>query len=561
MEREGQKTEARPQPGTGQILLGLGAEPLGPPPQEHLADLYRLSDPALSAGDLDHLLNELLLRVREIMGVDTAAILLIDDDRNSLVARAAKGLEEEVERRVRIPVGGGFAGRVAKLRAPIFIPEVEQAEILNPILRHKGVRSLLGVPLIVEGEAVGVLHVGTLAPRRFDERDAALLQMAASRAAPSIDRARLYDALEREHLVAVGLQRSLLPEHLPETSGITVAGRYLPARDEVGGDWYDVIELDRGSMGIAIGDVVGHGVRAAAMMGQLRTALRAYAIDGNAPAAVLQRVDRLLQTIRGRGMATAAYGTFGLESGELRLANAGHPPPLIVAPDGEPRFVEVAPGPPLGTVAYPTFRETVVTLGPEEIVLLYTDGLIEVRGESLQAGLDRLLECARGASSADGLCDHVIRELAHWAASADDIAVVALQNAAIPDEISMRFRADPVVLAEVRRVLRRWLHRLGAGQDDVAAITLACGEACANAIEHAYSPAHASFRLEAREEDGLVSLSVRDSGQWRDPRGAHRGRGLAIIESAMDGFEVVPSPSGTEVRMSRRLKPDPGEPE
>jgi anti-sigma regulatory factor (Ser/Thr protein kinase) len=401
---------------------------------------------------------------------------------------------------------------------------------------------------------IGVLHVGTLTPRTFTNEDAALLQLAAGRAAPAIERARLFGALEREHRVAVALQRSLLPERLPDVTGVSIGARYLPARDEVGGDWYDVIELDRGCLAIAIGDVVGHGVRAAALMGQLRTALRAYSVEGRSPAAVLEQVDRLLQMTRGRGMATVGYGVFDPPSGELVLASAGHPPPLIVPTDGgEPRFVDVAPGPPLGTVPHPSFRETTVTLGVDEIVLLYTDGLVEVRGESLTVGLERLNAAARGASSADGLCGQVTRALVSPAGSTDDIAVVALQSPPLPATFQMRFPADPGTLAQIRRILRRWLGQLGAERDDIGAVTLACCEACANAIEHAYSPGSASFEIEARAEDGVVELAVRDSGKWRAPRGGHGGRGLTILEGSMDEVEVRPGPNGTEVRMRRRL--------
>ena len=233
---------------------------------------------------------------------------------------------------MRIPVGGGFAGRIAAERVPIFIADVNHADVLNPILREKGVRSLLGAPLIVEGRVIGVMHVGTLQPRQFTDDDAALLQLAAGRAAPAIERARLFDALDQEHRSAVALQRSLLPERLPDVAGLDVAARYLPSIDEVGGDWYDVIELPGGFVGLAIGDVAGHGVRAAALMGQLRTGLRAYALEGQPPGETLKRLDRLLQSIRGRGMATAAYALFSLETGSLRIASAGHPPPVLVLP-------------------------------------------------------------------------------------------------------------------------------------------------------------------------------------------------------------------------------------
>jgi anti-sigma regulatory factor (Ser/Thr protein kinase)/GAF domain-containing protein len=541
-------------PGRGLVFRGISGEGPAGPPADQLADFYRLGDPSLSDLDLEELLDELLLRVRQILSVDTVAILLVDDERKFLHARAAKGLEEEVERGVRIPIGKGFAGRIAAERQPIYIPDVRNADVLNPILREKGVHSLLGVPLIVEGEAIGVLHVGTLTPRDFTNDDAALLQLAAARVAPSIERARLFHALEQEHRVALGLQRSLLPERLPEISDVTVGARYLPSRDEVGGDWYDVIELDRGRVGIAIGDVAGHGVRAAALMGQLRTGLRAYALDGREPGDVLGGVNHLLQTIRARGMATAAYGVFDLHTSELRIGNAGHLPPLIVPASGEPRFLEVEPAPPLGTLPNANFSEMTTQLAPEETVLLYTDGLVEVRGESLEQGLERLAVSARGALSADALCQQVIHALVPRAGAEDDVAVVALQNAPIPSEIAMRLPADPNVLTQVRRVLRRWLHQFGVDREDAAAITLACGEACANAIEHAYSPTTAVFELEARLDEDVVTVAVRDSGQWRLPRGKHRGRGLRIIESSMDEIDVHPSRNGTEVLMRRRLR-------
>jgi GAF domain-containing protein/anti-sigma regulatory factor (Ser/Thr protein kinase) len=541
-------------PGKGLVFLGTAAEPSAGAGPEELGRFYRLSDPGLSDLPLGALLRELLVRIEDLLGVNTVAILLIDEERQSLVARAARGLEEEVERGVRIPIGKGFAGRIAAERAPIYIADANHADILNPILREKGVRSLLGVPLIVEGEVIGVLHVGSLEPREFTNEDAGVLQLAAARIAPAIERARLFDALEHEHKLAVALQRSLLPERLPEIVGVAVAGRYLAARDEVGGDWYDIIELAQGRVGIAIGDVAGHGVRAAALMGQLRTALRAYALEEHEPAGVLERLDRLLQTIRERGMATTLYGVFDSETSVLRFASAGHPPPAIVPTSGEPRFLEVEPSPPLGTLPNCSYAEAEATVAGGEIVLFYTDGLVEVRGEALGDGLARLLAAVRGAGSAEFACQQVTDALVPPGGGADDIAVVAFQNAPIPAELKLRFPADPTVLARIRQTLRRWLHEVGAESDESGAIVLACGEACANAIEHAYSPVPASFELEASSSHGLVELAVRDAGRWRAPRGENRGRGLAIIEATMDQLDVRQTANGTEVVMRRRLK-------
>src|SRR5439155_8096743 len=365
--------------GEGQVFLGTGSVAPDTTRPEQVSRIYRLNDPALSEMELEPLLNELLGRIKEILSVDTVAILLLDDKGEELVARAARGLEEEVERGFHIPIGSGYAGRIAAERAPIFIADVDHADVVNPILRQKGIRSLLGVPLIVEADLLGVLHVGTLKPRTFTNEDAAVLQLAANRVAPAIERSRLFQALAREHRAGVMLQRSLLPDRLPELVGLPVAARYFPARDEVGGDWYDVMELPRGKIGVAIGDVVGHGIGAAALMGQLRTALRAYAIDGYEPAGVLERLNRLVESIRGRGMATAGYATFDKEQGTLRFALAGHPPPAIAAPGGEARLLETSPGAPLGALSYSRYVERETTLADGEILILYTDGLVELR--------------------------------------------------------------------------------------------------------------------------------------------------------------------------------------
>jgi anti-sigma regulatory factor (Ser/Thr protein kinase) len=455
---------------------------------------------------------------------------------------------------VRIPVGGGFAGRIAAGRRPIYIADVDHAEILNPILRMKGVRSLLGVPLLIEGTILGVLHVGTVTPREFTNTDAALLQLAASQAAPAIDRARLFDALDREHRSAVALQRSLLPDRLPDLVGIDTAARYLPARDEVGGDWYDVIDLPGGHVGLAIGDVAGHGLRAASLMGQLRAGLRAYALDGHSPGETLKRLDRMLQTISGRGMATAGYAILDPATGALRYASAGHPPPVIVRGGGEAQLMEVTAAPPLGSLPFSTFHDVQDQLGPDDTIVLYTDGLIERRHEPLTAGLERLRALASAAASAEQLCRRLIEQLVPAGGAEDDIAVVALRVVPVEAVLRVRFAADPQVLSQMRRMLGRWLQEHGTEADEVAAITLACGEACANAIEHAYAPGVAYFELEALDADGVVTITVRDTGRWRAPRGTNRGHGLKIISAAVDELDLHTTDAGTEVVMRRRLR-------
>jgi anti-sigma regulatory factor (Ser/Thr protein kinase)/putative methionine-R-sulfoxide reductase with GAF domain len=535
------------------VFLGIGDQPFVEGSPTQLEHVYRLADPALSEMGLEPLLGELLTRAKEILDVDTVAILLLDDDAQELVARAAKGLEEEVERGVRIPVGAGFAGRIAAGRRPIYIADVDHADVLNPILRMKGVRSLLGVPLLVEGAALGVLHVGTVTPREFTSADAALLQLAAAQAAPAIDRARLFEALDREHRNAVALQRSLLPDRLPDLAGIEAAGRYLPARDEVGGDWYDVIDLPGGLVGLGIGDVAGHGLRAAALMGQLRTGLRAYALEGHSPGETLKRLDHLLQTITGGGMATAAYAVVDPDEGTLRYASAGHPPPVVVRGGEEASLLGVKAAPPLGTLPFAVYHEAEATLAPGDTILLYTDGLVERRREPLTDGIERLRALAAVAVTADQLCHRITDRLVPPDGGDDDIAIVALRILPLEAEMTVRLAADPQVLARMRRTLGRWLAAHGAQPGEVAAITLACGEACSNAIEHAYAPGPATFEVQAAHAEGLVTLTVRDTGRWRAPRGPHRGRGLKIIAAAVDELDLRTTDAGTEVVMRHRL--------
>ncbi|MBV9335782.1 MAG: SpoIIE family protein phosphatase [Solirubrobacterales bacterium] len=549
--------EIRPQP-MRRGRLGSGQVALEPPevlgaPSEQVRSSYLFSDPALAELPLEQLLDELLNRIQEAVAVDTVAILLLDEDAQQLVARAAKGIEEEVERGVRIPIGRGFAGRIASERVAIFIADVDHADILNPILREKGIRSLLGVPLIVEGNLIGVLHVGSLTPRTFGSNDLDALQLAAARAAPAIERARLSARLRHEHSVSVALQRSLLPKGLAEITSVPVAARYLPAREEVGGDWYDVIELPRGRVGVVIGDVVGHGIAAAALMGRLRTALHSYSIEGHGPGRALELVDRFVQSLNEPAMATAAYAVFDMYTSKVTYATAGHLPPIVVSAQ-DARVLEVQPAPPLGAFPYGRCSEHEFMLENGEMLFLYTDGLVERRGVPLTDGIKTLCRSLGGSASPEEACLAAVADMLPVEGLQDDVAIIALQNSPVPDELHLRLPAEPKTLARMRRILRRWLIERGADEGEVAEVTIAVSEACANAIEHAYSPSPASFALDAWEQDAEITVAVRDTGRWRAPRGQNRGRGLSIIVAAMDDVQIDRTENGTEVLMRRALR-------
>ena len=194
------------------------------------------------------------------------------------------------------------------------------------------------------------------------------------------------------------LQRSLLPKRLVDVTGVGVAARYLPAREEVGGDWYDVMELPRGKVGVVIGDVVGHGIAAAALMGRLRTALHAYAIESHGPGRTLELVDRFVQSLNEPAMATAAYAVFDTYISKICYATAGHLPPIVIS-GADTRMLDVTPAPPLGAFPYGRCPEHELELGSGEMLFLYTDGLVERRGMPLNLGIDALVD--GGARRAD----------------------------------------------------------------------------------------------------------------------------------------------------------------
>ena len=250
---------------------------------EKLREIQSITDAALSRLDPQALLDVLVDRIRDVLGADTAAVLLLDREGAQLVATAASGLEEEVRQGVRIPFGRGFAGRVAAQRRPLIVRHVDHTNVINPILLAKGIRSLIGAPLLADGAVIGVLHVGTLSTRSFTSQDVDLLQLAADRAALAVKSL----TAQLDHAAAAALQRSLVPAALPQVNGLEMAARYVPGSGNIGGDWYDVFTLPSGELCAVIGDVAGAGLKAAVIIGRIRSALRAYALETTDPADVL----------------------------------------------------------------------------------------------------------------------------------------------------------------------------------------------------------------------------------------------------------------------------------
>jgi serine phosphatase RsbU (regulator of sigma subunit)/anti-sigma regulatory factor (Ser/Thr protein kinase) len=521
--------------------------------QAHRRDLLRLTEAALARLPLPELLEEVLLRVCEVLHADTATISL-HDEHGRLVIEAARGGDVPDAEAV-LALDDAVAAAVSTSRKPVALDEVDARAVANPVHRERGVTSLAGVPLLVGGTVIGVLDVGTVARRRFSSSDMTLLELAAERVAPAIDRARLY---ERDHRIAATLQRSLLPKDLPSLAGLTLAFRYEPAGEsvEAGGDWYDAFPLSGGRIGLVMGDVVGRGTEAASLMGQLRTGLRAYAMEGHAPAEVLARLSRLARELDEDNMATVLYIELDTETMRARYASAGHLPPLIVSPAGETTFVEGRRGTPVGAPIEIRCPELEAQLEPGSTLVLYTDGLVEDRATGLEEGLAGLSEVAARERGRDleSLCDVLVREVPSKKVSDDDVAVLALRvEPSLSSELRLAYPAASESVSEMRRALERWLRERGADRSEAQQVVLACGEAAANAVEHAYGPGQASFEVVAEHRDGAVTVEVRDFGEWRTPRGVDRGRGLVLMQALMDEVDIDRRPDGTSVRMRRRV--------
>jgi anti-sigma regulatory factor (Ser/Thr protein kinase) len=505
---------------------------------ELVSGMQLLVDAALAHRTLDDILSDLVTRVRGVLQADAASIHLVEEGR--LVLRAASDGSPGAPF-----TGEAFAARVGEAREPLLVQDPGPEDVA----------SVIGVPLLTEGEVGGVVVTSAAPPRRFTADDLSMLRLAADRVALAIDHARVY---EREHRIAETLQRSLLPEHLPQLPGLDVAARYIPAADEaeVGGDWYDVLSVPGGGVGLVMGDVAGKGLAAASMVGRLRSALRAYALEGHAPARVLEQLNRLIWTEAEESqMATLIYVVVDPGEGEVRWVNAGHPPPLLLDGEAHPQYLEGGSSVPLGVLPFPSFEEVAVPMDSGGTVVLYTDGLVERAGEHIDRGLGRLAKAVRAAPTGpEELCDHVLGQLVPEGGTPDDVALLTLRTIPMTDRFQVEFPAMPEALASMRAVLRRWLRHVGADDREIAEIVTACGEAATNAIEHAWAGGVAPFEVRGQAERGEVRIAIRDHGVWRAPRAGDQGRGLALMRALMDSVEVTPSPGGTTVRLERTLQ-------
>ncbi|MGV9760324.1 SpoIIE family protein phosphatase [Streptomyces tricolor] len=420
---------------------------------------------------------------------------------------------------------------------------------LEPALAEVGPGGLAVLPLPAGSRMAGACLIGWDRPHEFAADERALLTACAGLAGQALLRAHAFDA---EHELVGMLQRTLLPRRLPRLPGAVAVARYLPttAGLEVGGDWYDVIPLADNHVALVIGDVQGHNAGAATLMGQMRTALRAYAAEGHAPDVVVALANRLLLDMETDLFATCGYVDVDMEEGTAWCVRAGHLQPVLRHPDGTAEIVHAEGGPPLGVLAQAEFPMTPLRLQPGTVLALTTDGLVESPGADLDAGMDRL---ARELAAADpahlGLVADALLTGAH---RGDDVALLLMRYdgmAVRPLRESWTVWRVPEAVRHARRFTRRTLRAWGVSPDTLDAALLVVSELVTNALVHTGG----QVRLDLSLVNHRLRLAVADSSPrspvkptsigWE----ATGGRGILLVEAVSAAWGTVPVSGGKQV--------------
>jgi PAS domain S-box-containing protein len=376
-----------------------------------------------------------------------------------------------------------------RTRAPLFVGDEATFLARWPEAVEVGGQAWAYLPMVAAGRPVGGFAVRWERPQAFSADDRTLLTALGGLAAQSLERARLYDA---EHALASGLQRVMLPRRTDGMAGIATACRYLPSTEglQVGGDWYDVIALPSGEVGLVVGDVEGHTAHAAAVMGQLRIAVRAYASEGHRPEDVLARTNRLLVELETRLLATCCYVTLDPVTGSGLVVRAGHPPPMIVRGDGEVEIVNAAGGLILG-VRGGEYDASEIHLGPDDALVLITDGLVELPGTSIDEGMEALRKRlgAHAAEQAERLADQIVAQVGPAGRRLDDVAVLVARREQYTERRTDVARhpvnqAAPGVIGRARAFVARTLRGWGLTDDLIEPAVLCASELVTNAVRH-----------------------------------------------------------------------------
>ena len=490
----------------------------------------------------------------QVLGADAAAVLLVDEGADATANIVATSGFPDAVLDAAVGDAQGPAREAVATGRPVFLRTADAVAVRYPALAGALGSALAELPLSAGGETIGALLMRFSEPQPFDLEQVDLLAGVAGEAAQATQRARVR---RREREISRTLQDSLLPDE-PTASwyGARVTTWYSAGTQDldVGGDWYDAIELPDGRLGVSIGDVVGRGLRAAAAMGQLRSALRGIALEMRGPAATLEALNRFATRTPRTELATVAYGEYDPMTGAFVYACAGHPPPVACI-DGRAIVLQDGRSPLLAAGYDGPREEATCFLPPHATLLLYTDGLIERRDEPFQRGVDRLgatLERVGDGDPAD-LVDAVVEAVLGSRERTDDAALLVLRTGA-PIPFAMTFGDAPEGLRPLRHRLQAWLELNGCTPDDADAVVLAVNEAAANAIEHGYRNGEGRVEVAGDLVDHELRMSVVDHGDWRpghpDPA---RGRGLPLMRTLMDDVDIEPLTPGTRVILRRRV--------
>jgi len=415
-----------------------------------------------------------------------------------------------------------------------------------------GSAGTVAFPLVARGRTVGALCiVNSRDDAELDDFHREIFDELAVRIAVAIDSAQIY---AREHHVADTLQRALLPERLPEHKFVRFDAAYIPATEEaiVGGDWYDAFTLPDGRIALSIGDVAGHGLRAAVVMGEVRQAFRAAALNPTSPSVVLERANTIVNMRQNPIMVTAIFGILDPTTATITYAAAGHPAPVLALPC---TLVERLPsgGIPLGIADTVDATDWSFTIPPGAYLAFYTDGLIE-HSKNVIEGEEQLVEAMRVEvlERCPGPALSVMRRVFGERKNSDDAAALFVETSDEPrSDFLFEFSAIPLAVPIVRRTLKRYAKRLGLDEDRAYALITAVGEAMANAVEHAYPDRPGVVRLRVAKQQGALRATIEDDGRWKQAqKREERGRGLPLMRALMDGVEIRTNQSHTTISLT-----------
>jgi PAS domain-containing protein/anti-sigma regulatory factor (Ser/Thr protein kinase) len=493
--------------------------------------------------------------------VAVAVLALLEDDGKILVHYfGGPGVPSELEARYRrTPMTADTpTTRVVRTGAPSIAADPGFAAESFPTMRDDfdtaEVASFISLPLTgATGEMIGALALGWTSPRDLGGDHLAMLQQVAELTARTVER---LEVLQLQRSVAQTLQLGLLTLDLRTTAAV-VRARYRAADRsmEIGGDWYDAVELDDGRLAVAVGDVVGRGLPAATTMGQLRAALGVASLQATDASDAVRILDRYAQHVPGARCATVAFALIDTRAETVSYLSAGHPPPLLVTPDGQVEYLVDGCSWPLG-VETPERRQPAATAAfpAGSLLLLYTDGLIERRREPLEVGLERLRSVMqeRWSFPLRGLKQAIFAALVDEAAG-DDIALVATRTCGSSSHLFVHaFRAQPGELRGVRHRLADWLGAAGISGEAHDGVLLGVGEALANAVDHGSAETDDIVRVEAAFLEGELVVSVSDSGTWQpgiEGFFSGRGRGHLLMRALASDVDVDTDPNGTIVTL------------